>query len=115
MTTKPIIYISGPMSGYPEHNYPAFQRVAAELQALGYTTIDPSLTGMQPDWEWRDYLVKDLVDMLTKGINTVITLDGWEHSKGACLEVHVGRELGMTITTLDAFLALHHPTKKPVT
>ncbi len=36
------IYISGPMSGLPECNYPAFNAAAAHLRALGYSVENPA-------------------------------------------------------------------------
>ena len=32
-----MIYISGPITGLPDLNYPAFHAAAAELRALGWT------------------------------------------------------------------------------
>jgi hypothetical protein len=34
MKTPQTVYVSGPMSGLAENNYPAFHRAAAELHAL---------------------------------------------------------------------------------
>ncbi len=33
------IYISGPMTGYPEYNYPAFMAAEKKLRSLGHGYI----------------------------------------------------------------------------
>lgn len=38
------VYISGPMTGLPEFNYPAFFAAAEALEARGYETINPART-----------------------------------------------------------------------
>ena len=39
---KKTIYVSGPMSGLPDLNFPAFHAAAAELRALGHTVVNPA-------------------------------------------------------------------------
>ncbi|MGE5607641.1 MAG: DUF4406 domain-containing protein, partial [Bacillota bacterium] len=39
--TKPL-YLSGPMSGLPEHNIPAFNAAAARLRRLGFCVVNPA-------------------------------------------------------------------------
>jgi hypothetical protein len=89
------LYIAGPMSGYPEHNFPAFNQAAEQLRAAGYDVENPADTGLVDGWEWADYLRFDLPLMLK--CDGVAALFGWQDSKGACLEVHVAEELGMPI------------------
>jgi hypothetical protein len=36
------IYLSGPMTGLPDLNFPAFHAEAARLRALGYDVINPA-------------------------------------------------------------------------
>lgn len=35
------IYISGPMTGLPEKNFPAFNAEANRLRALGFDVVNP--------------------------------------------------------------------------
>jgi hypothetical protein len=91
-----VYYISGPMTGYPEFNFPAFTAKAAQLRAEGKTVISPhELPGEELDMSWDWYLRRDLKALVD--CTHVVLLDGWEHSRGANLEVHVARALGMTI------------------
>lgn len=93
-----ITYIAGPMTGYEDYNFPAFYAKAAEERAKGHTVINPAeLDDADGDLTkpWDFYLRRDL--RVIADCNRIVLLPGWEHSKGANLEVHVGRELGFEI------------------
>lgn len=94
------IYISGPMTGYPEYNFPAFRSAANRLRAIGLEVISPHEFGEGGDQSWADYLRKDLLAML-EHCDSVATLHGWEKSRGAQLEVHVANTLGMRVESVD--------------
>ncbi len=36
------LYLSGPMSGIKDNNFPVFHAEAARLRALGYTVVSPA-------------------------------------------------------------------------
>lgn len=93
-----LLYISGGMSGLPEHNFPAFFAAADQLRAVGYGIVNPADTGIVDGWEWADYLRHDLKDVLR--CDGVATLPGWRRSRGARLEVHVATQLGMPVYTV---------------
>ena len=90
------IYISGPMSNLPEHNFPAFAEAARALRAKGYTVVSPheceEVDHSAPK-PWDYYVRKDLIAMLQQ-CDTIATLAGWGYSKGARLEVYVAQQLG---------------------
>ena len=87
-------YISGPMTGLPEYNYPAFFAMEKKLQAIGHWQIvNPARLPHQPTW--RKYMVQDILYLLD--CTHVIMLCGWQNSKGAKLEHHIAKELGITI------------------
>ncbi len=91
------IYISGPMTGYPENNYPTFHAAERQLTNLGYETLNPA---RHPNQEsWADYLRLDLADVLRA--NMVAVLPGWEASRGAALEVHVAHQLGIPVIPIN--------------
>jgi hypothetical protein len=89
------IYISGPMSGMPEHNFPAFNAEAARLRALGYDVVNPVDINPDPGVTWDQCLRNDLQALLT--CDTLALLDGWMISQGAHLELHVAHRIGMRI------------------
>jgi nucleoside 2-deoxyribosyltransferase len=89
------LYLAGPMTGIEEYNYPAFFAAADELRRVGFVVANPADHGVIEGYEWADYLRMDLKTMLE--CEGVATLDGWEDSKGASLEVHVARALGWPV------------------
>lgn len=92
------IYISGPMSGLPNLNFPTFKAEATRLRALGYDVVNPAeLHGDTPnqDIPWEECLRTDLIAML--GCDTVAMLPAWHQSKGTHLELHVAHRVGIKI------------------
>ncbi len=103
MTQK--IYISGPMTGYPEYNYPAFNAAENYLQIFGYDKIEnPAKNPKQQCWE--DYMKVALAQMLT--CDTVVILPGWDKSKGAREEIRIANLLKMPVITLETALKRGH-------
>lgn len=92
MTT---IYLSGPMSGMPEFNFPAFHAEAARLRALGYKVVNPAEINVDGDKSWEECLRADIKALCD--CDAVALLPGWENSKGAHLEVHIAHRLGLQI------------------
>lgn len=92
MTT---IYISGPMTGMPDLNYPAFNAEAARLRALGYAVVNPVEINPDGHTPWHECLRKDLKALCD--CDTLVLLPGWEKSSGSHLELHVAHRLGLTI------------------
>ena len=97
------LYIAGPMTGYPEFNYPAFFRAAEQLQAVGIETINPARTdGREGCREWLDYMRASLIDVAA--CDGIATLPGWQDSRGAALEVHIARSLDLPVRPVEAWL-----------
>lgn len=85
------IYLSGPMSGLPGLNFPTFH---SSLREVGHTVTNPA--EINPDGgNWIDCMRRDIAALT--GCDTVATLPGWEHSKGARLEILIAERLGMTV------------------
>lgn len=89
------LYICGPMSAMPDFNHPAFFEAEAALLAAGFRVINPVLNGLPKDAEWAHHMKRDIALLL--GCTGVATLDGWQASRGAKLEVHIARELGIPV------------------
>lgn len=92
---KQRVYISGPMTGMPEHNFPAFNAEAARLRALGYDVVNPAELNPESEKTWHDCLRKDLMELLT--CDAIALLAGWQKSAGAHLEMHVAHRVGIEI------------------
>jgi len=102
-------YIAGPMTGLPQFNVPAFERMAERLRAAGFDVISPAeldsegvkaaalvsldgkldANGKLAGETWGDMLARDvkiIADVVRDGI---VVLPNWFKSRGARLEVFV--------------------------
>jgi hypothetical protein len=90
----PRCYIAGPMTGYQDHNYPAFHKAAAEMRALGWEVINPAENhGGNQSLPREDYFRTDIPQLVT--CDAILMLNGWRKSKGALLEFAVARACGI--------------------
>ncbi len=90
------IYISGPMTGIPSLNFPAFKAEEQRLAALGYEVINPADLNLDSDDKtWHECMRTDLKALLD--CDTIALLDGWQHSSGTHLEMHLAHRVGMKI------------------
>lgn len=95
----PMLYIAGPMSGWPGMNFEAFHRAEAHLVSLGYIVINPAKLPAGHTQEWYR----------TEGVKAVCSADGvatlpeWQGSVGACLEVKVAKVTGRVVRPLYAW------------
>jgi hypothetical protein len=87
------VYISGPMTGLPDHNYPAFGALARCLRSQGYKVNCPSENlGGDQTRELPEYMVLDLQMLLDS--SGIVLMPGWRDSEGAKLEARVAKVLG---------------------
>ena len=96
------LYVSGPMSGMTDLNYPEFHRVSNLLIGAGFTVVNPAETEELAGY--RDILREDLRSMLN--CQAIATLNGWEHSSGARNEVMVAGILGMHVKPYEYWMGL---------
>lgn len=97
------VYIAGPMTGYPELNYPAFHSAAEKLRSMGFEVVSPA--ELNPITEgYREAMRKDILALLE--CDHICLLDGWEKSKGATLEHHIATVLDLTVITIDEPIAM---------
>ncbi len=89
------VYIAGPMSGYENHNFPAFHNKAAELHEMGFEVVNPADINSGMMLSWSDCMRADIQELVT--CDGIVLLDGWEKSKGATLEHHIAERLEMKI------------------
>lgn len=104
--SKGKYYLAGPMSGYPQFNFPLFISAAADLRARGYEIISPAELDAENGIDkqamestdgdaskltqtWGDLLSRD-VKIVADQVNGLILLPGWDKSRGARLEAFVG-------------------------
>lgn len=96
-----LVYIAGPMKGYPEHNYPAFIEAEKQLTSFGIKVLNPvnHSAGVGTDLPYSYYIRRSVEDVLHA--SAVCVLPGWEKSTGAKLEVHLAQALGLPIYRLQ--------------
>lgn len=106
------IYIAGPMTGLPNWNFPAFFEAETQLEVLGHQAVNPAHNDgatvqealesagspEAPNNPWRWYMRRDLPQVLE--VDALCVLPGWQKSKGASLEVHVAKAIGLPIYVL---------------
>lgn len=95
------IYISGPMTGLPQNNYPAFMAAEAALIAAGYEVLNPARNGLPATATWDEHMRVDIIMLM--GADAVALLDGWDESRGAAKEIHAAADL-MPVRPLDVWL-----------
>lgn len=95
------VYLAGPMTGLPEHNFPAFHAAAAVLRERGHEVVSPAEANAAHvgHWAWEQFMRADLALLVT--CERIAMLPGWARSKGASLEHHVATELGMPVDFID--------------
>lgn len=103
------IYLAGPMSGYDDFNFPAFDAAAATLRAAGYEVFNPadqdrktwgSMENIKKHANYRDCLRVDL-NWILDHAEAIALLPGWERSKGANAERATAVALGLKIIELE--------------
>lgn len=91
------IYIAGPMTGYPEFNFPAFYAAAAEFEAMGWIVANPAdkdsektLSGFETGdakaavkggFNFREAYLWDCEKVING--DAIYMLKGWQKSVGA--------------------------------
>lgn len=115
MTSKNI-YLAGPMTGFAEFNFPAFNSASSELRAIGHNVFNPAerdierhggvdiskgnTDGSQEHAEknhgfsLRDALHDDMV-WICDNATAIALLPGWEKSAGARAEHALATALGL--------------------
>jgi hypothetical protein len=92
------VYLSGPMAGLPDLNFPAFHAYAATLRSAGFDVVNPADLNPEPGKSWEECLRVDLRELC--GCEAIALMPGWERSKGANLELHVAHRLGLEVMHL---------------
>lgn len=88
------LYVAGPMSGYLDNNYPAFNLVSQKLRDAGYRVVNPAEFGSDKG-HYVDLLRQDLIGLL--GCDAIAFHGDWWLSSGARNEINVGGLLRMPV------------------
>lgn len=98
---KRMIYLSGPMTEYPESNYPLFHRIAAKLRAQGHAVYNPA----EYRYAGSEFPIRQAFAEYARFICvdacTIVMLAGWEKSRGATAEHALALCCGLDILIYD--------------
>lgn len=94
------LYIAGPMTGLPNLNYDAFNDASYKLSKMGHEVYNPATTfnGAYLDLPY-DIWLREAIRLVSM-VNGMVLLSGWDMSKGALTEIHIGLSLGMPFYAL---------------
>ncbi len=87
------VYISGPMTGKENCNFPAFFEAEETLKEKGFIPVNPARS--PEGLEYRDYM--DIALAMVRCCYALLLLPGWEESKGAVAEKAYAESLNMEI------------------
>lgn len=93
-TSQKRIYLSGPITGIPDRNLPAFNAEAKRFRDLGHFVVNP-IEINKPGQPWTACLRADIKRLCD--CTHLALLPGWQHSKGAQLELHIAHRLDIII------------------
>ncbi|WP_029953512.1 DUF4406 domain-containing protein [Achromobacter sp. DH1f] len=91
-------YLAGPMSGYPELNFPLFHAEAKRLRECGHDVVNPAEINSDPAKDWTECMRSDIAALVT--CDAIAMLPGWAQSRGALLEHHIATQLGLVVIHL---------------
>ena len=102
MSKIKTIYIAGPMSGYPQFNFPAFFAAQKVLESQGWKVYNPAQKDLEASLDPTSVVTGDAKKAIAAGFDfreafgwdldkvirsdAVYMLRGWEHSPGAKAE-----------------------------
>lgn len=103
MNKELTYYVAGPMTGYDQHNYPAFIEVGKKLREQGYNVLLPVELDTPEEFnramgngfaheynaDYSNFLARDVMLLSTKA-DGIIFMPKWQKSRGARLEACVG-------------------------
>lgn len=102
------IYLSGPMKGYLDSNYPAFHDAAEALRAAGNRVYNPAEyphEGAHEKFPLRQAFAA-YCEFICLDADTIVLLPGWQHSNGVSAELALAQNCGLEVVEYLAFLAL---------
>jgi hypothetical protein len=92
------IYISGPMSGHDNLNFPAFFHAEEWIKRIGYNPVNPAR--LPAGLSYQEYINTDL-EIIAIMADALLMLPGWESSKGAKLERELAVKLELKIMEVE--------------
>lgn len=93
-----LIYLAGPMTGFPNFNAETFAKYAEKYRDQGFEVISPpELDDGDYSHEYSYYIRRDMKVLLERGVERIYLIPGWHKSRGACLEKHIADILAIPL------------------
>lgn len=105
------LYLSGPMTGIKDWNYPAFNEATKRLREQGHDVFNPAENDNGSSGKSREFYLRLDVKAVASA-EAVAVLPGWERSEGANLEVHIARHLAMPVLDAKTLQPIEESGKK---
>lgn len=88
------IYLAGPMTGYDNFNYAAFDTLGSEWEDRGWAVHNPATAYNGSDrLPYRLYM-QSAVQLLLQS-EAICLMDGWTESRGATMEALIAQRMGL--------------------
>lgn len=107
LSPEKVYYLSGPMTGYKDYNYPAFEKARNEFLSHGMNIESPHLNpwpenhdSMDQETLWQEMM--NLCEAQMERCDGIILMKGWPLSKGA------RRELGWALDAKKSVYYYHN-------
>lgn len=94
------IYLSGPMTGYPNFNYPLFNVVSGLLRKAGHTVYNPAeFQHDEPDFPLRKAFAA-YAKFICEEADAIVLLPSWEQSLGVSAELALAKNCKLRVVEL---------------
>lgn len=107
---KKTFYICGPISQVEGGNFRQFAIAEEKINAMGYEAINPHIIcqyinpkDFKEKKQYWNACMRQCLNIMMQKAHEVITLDGWENSEGANLEVYNARKLDIPVHSAALF------------
>lgn len=98
------LYLSGPITGMPDLNKPAFDELREVLRPLFKNVLVPHdfFEGVDTEgWTWQQYMRTCVRELATA--DAIFLMKGWNQSRGALLEAHIAEQIGLQAFSQSTF------------
>lgn len=90
------VYISGRITGLSfDEVEQMFDKAEKRLTDTGFTPVNPLKNGLSRSSTWEEHMKRDIAMLLE--CDAIYILSNWKESRGAALERHIAKELGLMI------------------
>lgn len=91
------IYICGAISDIPHKNIDAFLKAENYITALECKAVNPHAISefIKDSAAWEVFMKNDIKHLV--GCDGMVVLDGWETSKGACVEIFIAQQMKIPV------------------